>query len=130
MCRGSRLRGRDGCGGAPIHRKWVLIAGHCVEGGSPSSIRVVLGDHRVSVTAATEQVRTVSRFVLHPNFRYIGGAPVDDVALIALSSSVSIPSSYQFPDAIVSGWGWTGAYGSSSDALRQTKLKIQDNSRR
>ncbi|RYZ41631.1 MAG: serine protease [Myxococcaceae bacterium] len=119
------------CGGTLTKAGWVITAAHCVEGIAPSAIRVIAGDLLLSTLEADEQVRTVSRKVVHPS--YVSLELLHDIALLQLSQPFSLSAAVQ-PLALpvapahqglhtASGWGATQT-GPTSNALKYTSLRV------
>uniref|UniRef100_H3DLM6 Peptidase S1 domain-containing protein n=1 Tax=Tetraodon nigroviridis TaxID=99883 RepID=H3DLM6_TETNG len=78
------------CGGTLIRTQWVMTSAHCVY--SPRSISAVLGDLRLFYNDGTEQTRHVINVYVHPEWNSESISSGNDIALLKLSSPVSITS--------------------------------------
>jgi secreted trypsin-like serine protease len=83
------------CGGTLLSPSMVLTAGHCVTDPEDQRVitapsRVAVGDFSLKGTDPGEAQRDVVRVVRHPDYRVLGnGAPLNDVALLFLSSQIT-----------------------------------------
>jgi secreted trypsin-like serine protease len=122
------------CGGSIIDREWILTAAHCVEGLTAADLTVKLGLHRRSAPDGNLQTRRVRRIVQHPD--YSPSTLQNDVALLELTAPVTYQPRVQpiairatnapvGTPAVVSGWGWTMAWGSASDALQEGVMPLE-----
>ncbi|KAA0711868.1 Elastase-1 [Triplophysa tibetana] len=97
--------------------------------------RVVLGDHILNTIDGREQFKTVSQVYIHPNWNRNDVAAGYDIALLRLTSDVTLnsyvklatlpPSGQILPNnnlCYITGWGRTSTAGLPSAALKQAYL--------
>jgi secreted trypsin-like serine protease len=128
------------CSGTLVSSNVVLTAGHCAVDEStrvrraPSGYRVVTG--AADWTETYHTVSRVSRVIVNPGFYFSGGVPMNDAALLALSSPVSQPTIPLWSTgqvsaglgAVVAGWGETylGQPFGSQTLLQWAPTVVQD----
>jgi hypothetical protein len=131
------------CGGSVLTSTWILTAQHCVDGQSPSQMRVAAGMSYLSQASSVGQIRTIAEIVRYPG--YISPDVGKDVALLRLDTPLDLTSPSVGAIGIVTeadaaagvadpgvmstvtGWGTLSAGGPSPDRLQEVDVPIISN---
>ncbi|ODM99663.1 Transmembrane protease serine 9 [Orchesella cincta] len=133
-------RGRYSCGGSfiivnGVH--FVLTAAHCVrDARNPSRYTVVAGENDLATISGHEQRRTVTRVLVHPEYRH--RTFENDIALLAIDkpfvinefvSPIPLPTQGQKTrgEVVASGWGYTLPIGLGSRHLKKVTIAVIEN---
>jgi secreted trypsin-like serine protease len=126
------------CGGSIINENWILTAAHCMRGETPSSVRVVVGDHIRNQNNAVRMTLTVAQIEVHPNYGPL--RLVNDVALVRVSTPIPFSADIQpvcgpeptddfaYRKSSCSGWGTIASGGvCCPQELRYVSLNVTTN---
>ena len=121
------------CGGALVREDYVITAAHCVQGDSPSQVKVKIGLHNVNGTQGSI-TRSVSQIIIHPS--YSSWSLNNDYAILRLSQPVTNFEPIQLVTdtshdeepvmATTMGWGATQSGGWGSNILLEVDVPIDD----
>ncbi|KAF5299446.1 hypothetical protein FQR65_LT01026 [Abscondita terminalis] len=124
------------CGASVINTKYLLSAGHCVNGVTKEKLLAVFLDHDRSTSTETQTFfRRIIRIIKHGAYG-IGASYNNDIALLQVEYPLSfegilkpvclptIGKSYSGQIGIVTGWGATSSGGSVSNKLREVRVPI------
>lgn len=115
------------CGGSIYNKRWIVTAGHCVDGASPVGMTVVAGSTRLSTGGDSYNVEKI---IVHPSFN--PWELTSDIAVLKVTEDIQfneyvqpIPLSTQYvgeSESVASGWGTTSYPGSIPDRLQFIEL--------
>ena len=121
------------CGGSLVREDYVITAAHCVQGDSPSQVKVKIGLHNVNGTQGSI-TRSVSQIIIHPS--YSNWSLNNDYAILRLSQPVTNFEPIQLCTdtshdeepvmATTMGWGATQSGGWGSNILLEVDVPIDD----
>jgi secreted trypsin-like serine protease len=118
-----------------VNDQWVVTAAHCVDGDTPSSVKITTGEHDKGVGGDNAVDHAVSKIIMHANYNGNGNGFPNDIALMKLSSPISMnehrtpiclaDSDEEFTgtSCFITGWGDTKGT-SDADTLNQLAVSV------
>jgi len=126
------------CGASLLSSTNVLTAAHCVDGRTPSIMRVIAGLYRRSILTGTQTVGA-SSISMHERYELDEslGSTSNDIAVITLSSRITTNSNIQYANlppnnldnfagksCTLTGWGRTSISSTLPDILQQVSMPV------
>jgi secreted trypsin-like serine protease len=119
-------------GATLLSERFAITAAHCLFQ-SPTRFTLVAGEHLTDSDDGTEQTRSVSQWIIHPDYDVATFA--NDIAILRLTTpftlndqvkaiNLPLPGYKATGNGVVSGWGSTIKNGQSSDILRKKTVPI------
>uniref|UniRef100_A0A0C9R4S6 chymotrypsin n=1 Tax=Fopius arisanus TaxID=64838 RepID=A0A0C9R4S6_9HYME len=126
------FRGRHNCGGAIIHKRYILTAAHCVERVEASSLRIVVGTNDWKKPG--DQYK-IEKIIAHD---FNASALNNDIALLKTTKEIVFSKKVQpinitktdirehGHSVVATGWGRLAAWGVAPSKLQEIHLQIFD----
>jgi secreted trypsin-like serine protease len=124
------------CGASLLSSRYALSAAHCVEGKSPSIIRVYAGLHDRTDTSPA-QLSYVDSYVMHERYTVDPASYSNDIAILTLTTEIVIGgnvgiatlplddnSDFAGEMCVITGWGRTSSDDTLPDILQQADIGV------
>ncbi|XP_037082404.1 chymotrypsinogen B-like [Pollicipes pollicipes] len=124
--------GQSKCAGSLIDPNWVITAAHCVSTMPSADLRIVMGEHDIALHDEFEQISSIKKVVIEPDFSTRAALP-NDIALLQLETPAVFNERVtaiqltrddsSFSACSVAGWGAAGVDPVTGQPVYPTALQ-------